>query len=127
MRGESKSGRYTQSKTNYKKRILEGQGLKIILPSNIIDIYTGLEILLGPKLSSHTDTLAEASNLEDELYKRCEIQNKQQYRSELNKFSTQKMELWNKILEQIAFDTRSRIEEHILIVMDKSNHEKHLS
>ena len=37
------------------------------------------------------------------------------------------MELPSKILEQIAFNTRSRIEEHILIVMDKSNHEEHLS
>ena len=26
---------------------LEGQGLKIIIPSNIIDIYTRLEVLLG--------------------------------------------------------------------------------
>ena len=30
---------------------LEGQGVKIIIPSNIIDIYTRLEILLGLKLS----------------------------------------------------------------------------
>ena len=67
---------------------LEGQGVeKIIIPSNIIDIYTRLEILLGLKLSGHTDTLTEASNLIDELYKRGEIQNKQQYRNALNKFS----------------------------------------
>ena len=68
-------------------RDLEGQGVKIIIPSNIIDIYTRLEILLGLKLSGHTDTLTEASNLIDELYKRGEIQNKQQYRNALNKFS----------------------------------------
>ena len=67
---------------------LEGQGVKIIIPSNIIDIYTRLEVLLGLKLSSHTDTLTEASNLSDELYKRGEIQNKQQYRNALNKFSS---------------------------------------
>ena len=30
-------------------------------------------------------------------------------------------------LEQIAFINRSRLEEHILIVMDKSTHEEHLS
>ena len=60
---------------------------KIIIPSNIIDIYNRLEILLGLKLSGHTDTLTEASNLIDELYKRGEIQNKQQYRNSLNKFS----------------------------------------
>ena len=31
-----------------------------------------------------------------------------------------------KLLEEIVFNTRSRIEEHILIVMDKSTHEEHL-
>ena len=67
---------------------LEGEGLKIIIPSNIIDIYTRLEILLGLKLSGHTDILTEASNLFDELYKRGEIQNKQQYRNALDKFIT---------------------------------------
>ena len=46
---------------------LEGQGVKIVIPSNIIDIYTRLEILLGLKISGHTDTLTEASNLIDEL------------------------------------------------------------
>ena len=40
------------------------------MPSIIIDIYNRLEILLGLKLSGHTDTLTEASNLIDELYKR---------------------------------------------------------
>ena len=68
---------------------LKGQGIeKIIIPSNLIDIYTRLEILLGLKLSGHTDTLTEASNLIDELYKRGEIQNKRQYRNALNKFQT---------------------------------------
>ena len=65
---------------------LQGEGVKIIIPSNIIDIYTRLEILLGLKLSGHTDTLTEASNLIDELYKRGEIQNKQHYRNAINKF-----------------------------------------
>ena len=67
---------------------LEGQGVKIIIPSNIIDIYFRLEILLGLKLSGHTDTLTGLLNLIDELYKGGEIQNKQQYRKALNKFST---------------------------------------
>ena len=72
------------------KTKLKGKGVeKIIIPSNIIDIYTRLEILLRLKLSGHTDTLTEASNLIDELYKRGEIQNKQQYRNALNKFSSQ--------------------------------------
>ena len=67
---------------------LHGEGVKTIIPSNIIDIYTRLEVLLGLKLSGHTDTLTEASNLIDELYKRGEIQNKKQYRNALNKFNT---------------------------------------
>ena len=37
------------------------------------------------------------------------------------------MELPSKLLEQIAFNTRSKIEEHMLIVMDKSTHEEHLA
>ena len=41
---------------------LQGQGVIIIIPNNITDIYTRLEILLGLKLSGHTDTLTEASN-----------------------------------------------------------------
>ena len=69
---------------------LKGKGVeKIIIPSNIIDIYTRLEILLGLKLSGHTDALTEASAIIDELYKRGEIQNKQQYRNAINKFNTQ--------------------------------------
>ena len=67
---------------------LKGKGIeKVIIPSNITDIYTRLEVLLGLKLSGQTDTLTEASNLIDELYKRGEIQNKQQYRNALNKIS----------------------------------------
>ena len=37
------------------------------------------------------------------------------------------MELPLKLLEQIAFNTRPKIEEHMLIVMDKSLHEENLS
>ena len=68
---------------------LEGQGIKkIILPSNIIDICTRLELFVGLKLSGHTHTLTEASKLQDELYKRGEIQNGQQYLNALNKYNT---------------------------------------
>ena len=68
---------------------LKGKGFeKIIITSNIIDIYTRLEVLLGLKLSGHTDTLTEASALIDELYRQGEIQNKEQYRNALNKFLT---------------------------------------
>ena len=37
------------------------------------------------------------------------------------------MELPSKLLEQIAFITRPKLEEHMLIFMDKSTHEEHLS
>ena len=37
------------------------------------------------------------------------------------------MELPSKLLERIAFNTRPKIEEHILIVMNESTHEEHLS
>ena len=68
---------------------LKGRGVeKIIIPSSIIDIYTRLEILLWLKIFGHTDTLKGASSLIDELYKRGEIQNKQQYRNAPNKFQT---------------------------------------
>ena len=36
------------------------------------------------------------------------------------------MELSSKLLEQIAFNTRPKIEEHMLIFMDKSTHKEHL-
>ena len=67
--------------------VLQGERIKIIIPSNIVDTYNRLEIKLGLKLCGHIDTLTEASNLIDELYKRGEIQNEQQYRNALNKFS----------------------------------------
>ena len=46
---------------------LQGEGVKIIIPSNKIDIYTRLESLLFSKLFGHTDTLTEAGNLIDQL------------------------------------------------------------
>ena len=49
---------------------LQGKGVNIIIPSNIIDIYTRLETLLGLKISGHLNTLAEAGNLIDEFHKR---------------------------------------------------------
>ena len=92
IRGESKSGRNKQSKTIFRKLAnqsnLEGQGVKFTIPSDIIDLYTRLEILLGQKLSGHIDTLTEASNLVVELNKRDEIQNKQHFGNALDKFST---------------------------------------
>ena len=37
------------------------------------------------------------------------------------------MELPSKLLEQMAWNTRQKIEEHMLNVMDKSTYEEHLS
>ena len=37
------------------------------------------------------------------------------------------MELTSNLLEEVGFITRPKIEEHMLIVMDKSTHEEHLS
>ena len=62
--------------------------MKIIIPSNIIDIYTRLEVLIGLKLSGHTNTSPVASNLIDELNRRSETQNEQQYRKSLDKLRT---------------------------------------
>ena len=42
-------------------------------------------------------------------------------------FNTEWMELPSKLLEQIVFNTRSKIEEQMLVVIDKSTHEVHLS
>ena len=87
--GEKNSGRYKNTNNLLVPINLQGRGIeKIIIPSNIIDIYTRLQVLLGLKLSGHSDTLTEASNLIDELYKQGEIQNKQQYRNALDKFLT---------------------------------------
>ena len=66
--------------------ILQGEGVKINISSNFIDLCTRLGISLGLKLSGHTDTLIEASNLIDDFNKRGEIQNDQQYRNALGKF-----------------------------------------
>ena len=66
---------------------LHGGGMKSFIPSNIIDFFK-LETLLGLKISGDTDTLTETSNLIDEIYKRAEKENEQQYRSAPDKLST---------------------------------------
>ena len=65
---------------------LEGQEVKVFVPSNSIYIFTRLGILLGVKLSGHTDTLTQDSNLIHDLYKRGEIPNEQQHLNALYKF-----------------------------------------
>ena len=37
------------------------------------------------------------------------------------------MEIASKLIEQIAYNTRPKIEKHILSIMNKSTHEEHLS
>ena len=51
--------------------VLQAERLKLNIPSNIIDVFANLDFLLGLKLSGHTDTLTEVSNLIGEVYKRC--------------------------------------------------------
>ena len=65
---------------------LQGERVKFIIPSNIINFYTRLEIRLGLNLSGRTDTLTEADKLIDEFYKTGEIQNEQQFETLLINF-----------------------------------------
>ena len=51
---------------------IEGEGLKVFIPSIFNNIWTRLKLLLGLKLPGHTDTLTEASNLQDKIYQRGE-------------------------------------------------------
>ena len=60
--------------------------MTIKIPSNIIDNYTRLEILLGWKLSGHTKSLTEASNLLDEIYGKVGLETEQQTRNSLHIF-----------------------------------------
>ena len=115
----------TADKNDEELSDLGGQDVNIIIPSNIIDIWTKLEVLLGWKLFDHTDTLTEASNVTDNFYKRFETQNKQQYQNVLDKFRTKWMELPSKLLEHNACKTRPKEEEHLLIAMDTLSIEKH--
>ena len=100
--------------------------MKSIIPFNIIDIWTRLEVLLGVKLSGNTDTLTDASSRMDELFKEREIQNERKNRKILDKVQTNKNELASKLSEQKPFITRPKRKENLLIVMDKTTHEENL-
>ena len=78
-------------------------------------------------MSGHTDNLTAASNLIDEIYRKGEWQTKQQFRNALDAFHTQYMDDPSKLLERLAFNTRLKIQEDIIVVMDKPIHGKHLS
>ena len=108
----------------------------IIIPSNILDIWNRLEVLLRWKLSGQTDTLTEASFLGDELYKKSETRDEQKDGKAPNKFKSSRelrvflhiyMELPSKVFEQIAFNTRPKIEEHLLLSMNEYTHEENFS
>ena len=59
------------------------------MPSDSDEIWTRLQVLLGLKLAGHTDTLIEASQLLDALFKKSEIKTEQQYRNAIYKFKEQ--------------------------------------
>ena len=64
--------------------------MKVLIPTNIIDLWTRLEASPEKKVSRHTGTVTETSNLIDALCKKGEgeKQNEQQYRNILNNFHT---------------------------------------
>ena len=64
---------------------LHDTGVKLIIPSNIIDVWTILEVLLPLNSSGNTDILTETNILVDELYQKDEIHTRQQYRNALDK------------------------------------------
>ena len=76
-----------ESRIEDESNYLQGEGMKIIIRSNIVVNWTRLG-LLGLKLSGYSHTLTEASKILDELYKRGEIQNEQQYPNALDKCHT---------------------------------------
>ena len=47
---------------------MQGEGMIIIIPSNVFDIRTTLEVLLVLEISRHTDTQTEASKLIDGIH-----------------------------------------------------------
>ena len=62
----------------------------IVVPSDSEEIWTRLQVLLGLELAGHTDTLIEASQLLDALFKKGEeIETEQQYRNAIDKVKTQ--------------------------------------
>ena len=53
---------------------LKNEGLKIVITSNTFDKWAKLKVLQGSKLSGHTHTLTEASNLIDKIYQKSETE-----------------------------------------------------
>ena len=86
-----------------------------------------MEGLLEIKPSGHAIILTEACNLIDEFFEKREIENKRQYRKAPDELHTIPMKVPGKLLEQIVFKKGPKIEEQMLIVMDKSTPEELLS
>ena len=55
------------------------------------------------------------------------MENEEPYRNAVGKFHTTEMDLPSETLKSIVLNTRAKCEQHMLIVMDKSTHEKNLS
>ena len=106
---------------------LKEEAMKPIFLSNNIVTWTGLEVSQCLKPSGHRDTLPEASNLLDEIYRRGEIQSEQYNSRALDNLYSLRIELPSKLLKQIASNKRPKKEENMLIVMDKSTGEEMLS
>ena len=64
--------------------------MKVIFPSNFIELYTKLDVVLGWKLSGPTNTLTKASNLTFEFYRKGELENGYQNLFALDKLSNYK-------------------------------------
>ena len=73
---------------------LEAKGVKIIISSNIIDIYTRLEISLGLKLLGHTDNLTESSNLIGELFKEVKFKTNNNIENLLTNFKYRYLQIF---------------------------------
>ena len=76
---------------------LQGEGLKIIFPFSIFDIWTRSEFLLGLKLSGHTDTLTDAGNLKDVLYRKVKCKTKNNIDMLMAKLVLIKWKLWENV------------------------------
>ena len=72
----------------YESKQIDKEGLIVIIPSKNKDIWTGLENLLGLKVSGYTDTLSEAPiNFDKWIIKKSGKQNDQQNRVAPDKFN----------------------------------------
>ena len=67
----------TRVENEAKSNHLQGDGMKIIIPSCNIGIWTRLKVLLGLNLAGHNNTLSEATKLIYVLYQKNDIEKEQ--------------------------------------------------